>query len=119
MTMANLARRLTRVETRLTCADTRLPWAEVHDALARQQARARLTLCQRLGVDANDPRVAEARSLLAGDDAARRARDAELIARWRRQQGLTEDLAEIRPRVTKRLEAMARRLGSAPHTGMP
>jgi hypothetical protein len=61
-------------------------------------------------VDASDSRVAEAIMRLAGDDEARIARDAEIMARWQRQQGMTIDLAEIRQRFARRLEAMACRL---------
>jgi hypothetical protein len=109
MTMAHLARRLTRLETHLSRADAGLPWADVHDALARQQARARLTLCRRLGVDSRDPRLVDAVTLLLGDDEARSAHDAELIARWRRVHGLDDDPGEVRQRLAQRLEAMARR----------
>jgi hypothetical protein len=108
--MANLKRRLSQMEMRLTPAEDRLAWLDVHDAVARQQARARLTLCRRLGVDTRDPRVVEAVTRLAGDDEARIAEDAEIIARWQRQQGMTIDLAEIRQRLAKRLDAMACRL---------
>jgi hypothetical protein len=110
MTMGKLEHRLTTLERRLTPPDTRLSWIDVHAAMMRQQARTRLKLCHRLEIEAHDHRVAEAISLLAGDDEVRIAQDEQLIARWHRQQGLTEDLVEIRQRFTKRIEAMARRL---------
>jgi hypothetical protein len=113
MSMRHLARRLARVEAHVDRHEDRLPWADVHDALARQQARVRIKLCQYLGVAASDRRVAEAISLLAGDDEARIAQDAEVMARWRRQQGITVDLAESRQRVTTRLNALADRLQAA------
>jgi hypothetical protein len=109
MTMGNLARRLSHLETRLAPPEDRLAWVDVQAAMTRQQARARVRLCQRLGVDASDPRVAEAIARLAGDDEARSAQDAELIARWRRVHGLRADAGEVRRRLAQRLEAMARR----------
>ncbi len=107
--MTNLQYRLSQLKMRLTRDDALRARADVHDALVRQGARARLKICQRLGVDASDPRVVEAVTRLAGDDAARSAHDAELIARWRRAQGIVEDAGEIRERLAQRLEAMARR----------
>jgi hypothetical protein len=109
MTMAALERRLTRLETPLTCDDDRLAWADVHQALVRQQARTRLTLCTRVGVDVQDPRVVEAMTWLVGDDPARMAQDVEFMARWPRQQGLTEDVGDVRSRLAPRLESLARR----------
>jgi hypothetical protein len=108
--VTNLKHRLNHLARRLTPPEDRLAWLDVQAAMVRQQARARLTLCQRLGVAASDPRVADAITLLAGDDEARRVQDEEIIARWQRQQGLTEDLVGIRQRFTKRIESMARRL---------
>jgi hypothetical protein len=117
--MGTLQRRLTRLERALDRRTDSLPWADVSHALVRQQARARLKLCQCLGVDAGDRRVVEAISLLAGDDEALIAQDAEIIARWQRQQGLTIDLAEIRQRLARRLEAMARRLQACRSSSPP
>jgi hypothetical protein len=110
MVMANLEQRLTRLEKVLDSHTDALTWADAYDAHARQQVRAYVKICRLLGVDAHDRRVAEAISRLAGDDEARIARDAAIMARWREQQGLMEDPAEIRQRFTKRLEAIARRL---------
>jgi hypothetical protein len=107
--MRHLARRLARLETHVDRHEDRLPWAEVHAALSRQQARVRLALCQRLGVDAGDPRVVEAMTWLVGDDPVRVAQDAEILARWRRVHGRREAPEEVRQRLAQRLEAMARR----------
>ena len=58
--MTNYERRLTRLETQMDVHENGMAWADVHHALQRQTARARLTLCQRLDVDPRDPRVVEA-----------------------------------------------------------
>ena len=108
--MTHHERRLRTVEARLTVHENGVAWADVHLALMRQQARARLTICQRLDVDPNDPRVMDAMTWLVGDDPLRVSQDMETIAQWRRAQGIPADTGEARQRVTTRLEAMARRL---------
>ena len=108
MTVTPLARRLTRLEARLIRDEARLPWAEVHAALRRQGARARLVIGARLGLDASHPCLADASALLVGDDPARRAADDELTACWRRAQGMAEAPGAARQRLVQRLEAMAR-----------
>ena len=84
----------------------------MHQALARQQARARLTLCQCLDVDPRDARLMDAMTWLVGDDPLRVAQDVDTIARWHRAQGLPEDTGDIRQRLAQRLEAIARRQGA-------
>ena len=92
--------------------EDRMAWADVHHALQRQQARVRLTLCQRLDMDPHDARVVGALTWLIGDDPTRKSQDREIIARWRRQQGIHADTAAVRQRFTERIEVMARRLQS-------
>jgi hypothetical protein len=111
--MANLQRRLTQLEARLTRDHGPLAWGDVCDAYARVAARASVKICRRLGIDASDPRVAEEMSRLVGDDEARIARDQALLARWRDQQGLPIDGEGARQRLAARLDAMARRLQDA------
>ena len=111
--MTNYERRLACLEACLTVHDNDVAWADVHAALMRQQARVRLTLCQRLDVDPHDPRLVEALTWLVGDDPAQVRQDKDIISRWRRQQGITVDTSAVRPRLTARLEAMARRLQTA------
>jgi hypothetical protein len=117
--MTDVQRRLARLEAQMNRQADRLVWADVHAAEARQRARVCLALGKRLGVDASDPRMVDARMWLTGDDPAQVAQDAELVARWSRQQGIPADTGEVRQRVTERLEVMARRLVSAPHKGIP
>jgi len=109
-TMPDIERRLTRLAMHLTRDEDRLAWADVHNALARQQARARLAVCRRLDVDPHDSRVMDAMSWLGGDDPARVAQDVETIARWRRQQDIPAEAGEARQRLAERLDEMARRL---------
>ena len=111
--MTNDERRLACLEARLTVHDG-VAWADVHAALMRQQARARLAIGKRLDVDPRDPRMVEALTWLVGDDPARVAQDADIITRWRHQQGIPADTGEARQRVTERLDAMARRLQACP-----
>ena len=99
--MAEIERRLTRLETQLAPDEARLVWADMHNALAWLQARARLAVCHRLDVDARDPRVIDAMSWLGGDDPALVTQDVETIARWRRQQGIPAEAGEARQRLAK------------------
>ena len=108
--MSHLERRLSRLEAQRDVGDDGVAWADVHHALQRQTVRARLTICQRLGVDPRDPRMVEAITWLVGDDPACIAQDADIIARWRHQQGIPADRGDVRQRVTERLDEMARRL---------
>ena len=110
--MTPLARRLARLEAHQRREEARLPWAEVHAARARQQARLRLKLGRLLQMDDRHPWVMEAMARLVGDDPARVAQDAELVAGWSRQQG-REGSAEApgaaRQRLAQRLDSMGRR----------
>jgi hypothetical protein len=108
--MGNLERRLMQLETRMTSDADHVPWADVYAATRRQQARALLALAKRLGMDADDLRLREAMSWLQGDDPLRVRQDAEMVARWHRQQGITVDTAGARQRITARLALMARRM---------
>jgi hypothetical protein len=116
--MTNAERRLTRLEAHMDVDDHGMAWADVHHALQRQQARAVLTLCQRLDVDPRDPRVVEAVTWLIGDDPTRESQDREIIARWRRQQGIHADTGDVRQRFTERIDTMASRL-QACQSSMP
>ena len=60
-------------------------------------------------MDPRDPRMVEALTWLVGDDPARVSQDAEIITRWRYQQGLPADTGNVRQRVTARIDTMARR----------
>jgi hypothetical protein len=115
--MTNAERRLTRLEAHMDVDDHGMAWADVHHALQRQQARALLTLCQRLDVDPHDPRVVEALMWLVGDEPTRVRQDEEIIARWQRQQGITADTGGVRQRLTERLDEMARRATAQPSYG--
>jgi hypothetical protein len=108
--MNHYERRLRIVEERLTVQDNDVAWVDVHGALTREQARIRLAIGNSLGVDPADPRLLNAQAWLVGDDPAQAGQDEEIIARWRRQQGITVDAGQARQRVIERLEAMARRL---------
>jgi hypothetical protein len=116
--MTNYEQRLTILEVHLDGHENSVAWADVHHALQRQTARARLTLCQRLDVDPRDPRVVEAVTWLIGDDPTRESQDREIIARWRRQQGIHADTGDVRQRFTERIDAMASRL-QACQSSMP
>ena len=110
--MSDLARRLARVEAQMTQQADRLAWAAVHAARSRQGARARLAIGHRLGMDANDPRLVDAVTLLAGDTPAQADYDAETIARGRGQHGIPDESGGARERLAKRLEDMACRLAA-------
>jgi hypothetical protein len=113
--MASLDARLTRLETALRPAHDPPPWAAVDAAQRRQAARVRRRLGERLGLAASDPCMVEARAWVVGDDPARRAADDDLIARWHRAQGFTEEVRGARDRLAERLATMARRQGGDDH----
>jgi hypothetical protein len=103
--MTDVQRRLQRLEAH----DTRLAWADVHTALMRHQARARLAICRRLGIDDGDTRLVDAMDGLQGDTPDLARQDGETVAHWQRRHGVTIDRQGARRRITARLDAMARR----------
>jgi hypothetical protein len=111
--VAHLKRRLATLEAQMAPhARHQVTWAEMHAAVQRQQARVRLKVCRRLGVEAMDPRVMRVEAQLVPDSPEQRAQDEETLDRWRQQQGRPPDHGEIRERIVQRLETMARRLGA-------
>lgn len=65
--MATDAHRLRRLEAAAHGRSDRLAWADVHAALTRQQAKARLMVYRAMRSDAADPRQAEALAMLRAD----------------------------------------------------
>jgi predicted glycoside hydrolase/deacetylase ChbG (UPF0249 family) len=112
--MMNHERRLTRLEAQRDVDTDCVAWADVHAAMMRQQARARLAIGQHLDLDPGNPCLVDALMWLSGDNPARIAQDVEITARWQRQHGIRADTGDVRQRFTERLDAMTRRLQACP-----
>jgi ATP-dependent exoDNAse (exonuclease V) beta subunit len=86
-----------------------LSWPVFLTAQRRMQARVRLTIARRLGVDDTHPSLAEALLALAEEAPEQAARDEALVRRWCQAHGIAGEAAGARAHVAARLEAMARR----------
>jgi hypothetical protein len=107
--MRNAQRRLEQLEARM-----RGVWpAEVEAAKARALARVRVKISVALGA-ADHPAFQADAALLTDDTPEQAAADTELLQRWARQHPSTmyPDADGARPRITAKLEEMARRMQS-------
>jgi hypothetical protein len=108
--MTNLQRRMESLEEAMDRRDAQVAWPEVGAALRRQQARVRLKVCRRLGLDPDDCCVREAAALLIDDTAELTAQDAAMVQRWCRQEGIVTEHRGVRQRLMQKFDAIARRL---------
>lgn len=102
--------RLARVERTIKEQRVMVSWPEVAAAMARIRARVRLKVARLFPrSDAVSDIIAEVSAQLAGDSPAQAAQDDATTTRWRQANGVSPDAGEVRQRILRRLEEMARR----------